>query len=143
MSITITSPRVSDAELIAIWGRENESLRDYEDDEWYSPSLLREWIADPKEDIILVARDGDKLIGMCLVHGMRGWAYISSLYVVQEYGSQGIGTRLLTSMTEILKKRNICTIALLVNETHTETQDFYGKRGFKKCNHFRWMEKKL
>lgn len=143
MHITITKPRLSDATLMAKWGKENVSLRDCEDDEWYSPRLLRKWIARPKEDTILVARDGGKLIGMCLVHGMRGWAYFSSLYVVKGYRSKGVGTALLTKMQEALKKQEHCECSLLVKETDTEVQEFYRKQGFKKGYLFRWMGKKL
>ena len=143
MDITIAKPRLSDAPLMAKWGKENESLRDCEDDQWYSPSMLRKWIANPKEDTILVAHDGKKLIGMCLVHGMQGWVYFSSLYVDKEYRGQGIGTKLLTNMMETLKKRNYCECALLVKETNTEAQEFYRKQGFKKGFLFRWMGKEL
>ena len=143
MAITISAPRLSDAPMMAKWGKDNETLRDSEDDEWYTPSLLREWIADPKDDTILVARDGEKLIGMCLVHGMRGWVYFSSLYIDEEYRGQGIGTRLLTKMMETLKEKHYSGCALLVKESNTEATEFYRKQGFKTGYLFRWMGKKL
>ncbi len=143
MHITITKPRLSDAPLMAKWGKENAALRDCEDDQWYSPRLLRQWIAHPAEDTILVARDGRKLVGMCLVHGMRGWAYFSSLYVVKEYRSKGVGTALLTKMQEALKKQKHCECSLLVKEADTDIQKFYHKQGFKKGYLFRWMGKEL
>lgn len=143
MQITISNPQLSDAELMAKWGKENESLRDCEDDQWYSPDLLRKWIEDPKGDIILVARDKETLVGMCLVHGMRGWAYFSSLFVIEEYRGKGIGTALLTKMMEILQEKKYNDCALLVKETNTEAVEFYAGQGFKKGFLFRWMGKKL
>ena len=143
MHITFTKPRLSDAPIMAKWGKENESMRDCEDDTWYSSELLRKWIADPKEDTILVARDGETLIGMCLVHGMRGWAYFSSLYVAEAYRNNGVGTALLTRMMKLLKKKKYVDCALLVKETNIEAADFYRKQGFKKGFLFRWMGKKL
>ncbi len=142
MHITITKPRLSDAPLMIKWGRESTALKDCKNDTWYTPKVLRKWITYPKDDIILVARDGEKLIGMCLVHEMRDWVYFSSLYVAKDYRGKGIGTALLTKMTNTLKKK-YRDCALLVKETNTEAQKFYRKQGFKKGYLFRWMGKEL
>ena len=143
MHITITTPRLSDATIMVKWGRESTALKDCKNDTWYSPRTLRSWITHPKEDVILVARDGKKSIGMCLVHGMRDWVYFSSLYVEKEYRGKGVGTALMTKMNETLKKQKFRDCALLVKETNSEAQDFYRKQGFKKGYLFRWMGKEL
>ena len=143
MHITITKPRLSDAPTMVKWGRESTSLKDCKDDIWYSLRTLQKWITHPNEDIILVARDGRNLIGMCLVHEMRDWVYFSSLYVEKEYRGKGVGTALMTKMTETLKKQKFRDCALLVKETNSEAQEFYRKQGFKKGYLFRWMGKKL
>jgi ribosomal protein S18 acetylase RimI-like enzyme len=143
MKITITTPRLSDAPTMFKWGKESSALKDEKNDTWYSLAVLRKWIKNPKDDIIFVARDGKTLIGMCLVHGMREWAYFSSLYVAKGYRGKGVGTALMTKMTEILKKQKYRECALLVKETNTEAQEFHRKLGFKKGYLFRWMGKKL
>ncbi len=143
MNITITKPRLSDAPTMVIWGRESTALKDTKNDTWYSLGVLRKWIANPKDDPILVARDGRKLVGMCLVHGMREWGYFASLYVERAYRDKGIGTILLNKMTENLKVQGYRDFALLVKETNTRAQKFYRKEGFKKGYLFRWMGKKL
>lgn len=141
--IVITTPKSSDAETMAKWGMENGELKDSDEDQWYSAAALRKWIAHPHEDIILVARKGKKLVGMCLVHGMRGWAYGSSLYIDRQYRGNGIGTALLTAMIKKLKQRKIQNFAILVNNKNSDAKTFYCKHGFTKGYLFRWMGKKI
>ncbi len=143
MHITIAKPRLSDAPIMVKWGRESAALKDYSTDIWYSVSAIREWISDPNEDIILIARDGEKPVGMCLAHGMRNWAYCSTLYVDKAYRNKGIGTILLAKMIEHAKKRKYVEFALMVNKSNKEAKKFYRKQGFKKGYLFRWMGKKI
>lgn len=143
MSITITKPRLSDAPIMVKWGRESLALKDCVGDEWYPVGVIRKWIAHPKEDIILMARDGKKPVGMCLAHGMRDWAYCSTLYVAKAYRGHGIGSILFAKMVQLAKKHKYIEIALMVNKNNTDANRFYVKQGFKKGYLFRWMGKKL
>jgi ribosomal protein S18 acetylase RimI-like enzyme len=143
MNITITKPRLSDAPIMVKWGRESAALKDNSTDVWYPVKVIRTWIAHPKEDIILIARDGKKPVGMCLAHGMRDWAYCSTLYVAKAYRCKGIGSILFTKMVELAKKHKYIELALLVNRNNKEAKRFYLKQGFKKGYLFRWMGKKL
>ena len=143
MKITITTPRLSDAPIMVKWGRESAALKDNSTDVWYPVKVIRKWIAHPKEDIILIARDGKKPVGMCLAHGMRDWAYCSTLYVAKAYRGRGIGGVLFTKMVERAKKHKYIELALMVNKNNTEAKRFYVKLGFKKGYLFRWMGKKL
>lgn len=143
MHITITKPRLSDAPIMVKWGRKSAALKDCSSDEWYSVGVIRKWIAEPKEDIILVARNGKKPVGMCLAHGMRDWAYCSTLYVEKAYRGRGIGSLLFAKTVELAKKHKYVELALMVNKNNKEAKKFYLKQGFKKGYLFRWMGKEL
>jgi ribosomal protein S18 acetylase RimI-like enzyme len=143
MHITITKPRLSDAPIMVKWGRESTALKDCSTDVWYPLKVIRTWIARPQKDIILVARDGGKPVGMFLAHDMRDWMYCSTLYVVKAYRSKKIGSMLLAKVVDIAKKRNYIEVALMVNKNNGDAKRFYLKNKFHKGYLFRWMGKKL
>lgn len=142
-NITIVVPKESDVDVMVAWGKSNKELLLSDDDPWYDPETLREWIRDPQDDIILVAKDGEKLVGMCLVHTLRDFAYCSILFVIKEYRSMGIGRALLDTAGNDLKMKGIPAFGLLVEEENKDSQAFYEKIGLKKGHVFRWMDKKL
>ena len=141
--ITIVPPKETDVETMVAWGKNNKELKLSEADPWYAPQTLKDWIKNPRNDIILVAKDEEKLVGMCLVHHMRDWAYCSILFVIPEYRGQGIGRTLLDAATAALKNTGIEQFGLLVEESNMDSMKFYEKVGLKKGHVFRWMDKLL
>lgn len=141
-NITITIPKISDVDIMTKWEEENIDLMGSENDTPYGRETLIEWINDPGKDIIFIAKDGEKPVGMCLVHWMRSWAYCSELFVVAEYRKQGIGKMLMAEVSERLRGRS-GNLVIVVDEHHTDTQNFYEKQGFKKGFLLRWMDKKI
>jgi len=141
--IQIVIPKESDIEEMVAWGKSNTELRISENDPFYAPETLKEWVKNPRNDTILIAKDGKKLVGMCLVHHMRDWAYCAVLFVVKEYRGKGIGRKLTDTATMALKKTGVELFGLLVEEQNEDSQKFYEKIGLKKGPVFRWMDKKL
>lgn len=141
--ITITKPRLSDAPIMVKWGRESATLKDCSSDEWYHINVIRKWITHPSKDVIFIARDGVKPVGMFLAHDMRDWLYCSTLYVEKKYRSRGIGSMLLAKIVALAKKRHYIEVALMVNKNNTDAKRFYMKNAFKKGYLFRWMGKEL
>jgi len=138
--IKILVPEESDVEEMVRWGKSHRELLLSENDPWYAPETLKDWIKHPRNDIILVAKDGEELVGMCLVHHMRDWAYCAVLFVVKEYRGQGIGRRLLNTAKAELKKTGVVLFGLLVEEDNKDSQKFYEKVDLKKGHVFRWMD---
>jgi ribosomal protein S18 acetylase RimI-like enzyme len=139
--ITIEIPKISDVDIMTRWGEENIELRGSETDTPYKRETLLEWARNPGMDIILVAKDGEKPVGMCMVHWMRDWAYCSELFVVAQYRKKGIGKMLLEEVGERLKGRN-CNLVLVVEQS-SHAKAFYEKQGFKEGFPLRWMDKKI
>lgn len=142
-NIKIVVPKESDVDVMVAWGKANREIQATDDDQWYAPETLRNWIRDPQDDIILVAKIGDKLVGMCLVHMLRDFAYCSVLFVDKPYRGKGIGRALLDRVVNDLTKKGIPGFGLLVEEGNKDSHTFYEKMGFKKGHMFRWMDKRL
>lgn len=143
MNITITIPEISDVPTMIEWGKNNKELWAGEDTGWYLPETLKDLIKDPKQDVILIAKDGTTAVGMCLVHSLREWAYCAALFITKEYRGRGVGTLLLNEAMDRIKKQGIKYFSLLVEVNNTEAQKFYNANGFKKGYTHHWMEKKL
>ncbi len=143
MKITIGTPKISDVPTMVAWGKSNHELWASDRESWYPKKTIEGWIKDPQRDIILVAKDGKTLVGMCLVHGMRDWSYCSSLFVSKDYRGQGIGKALLAQAVRLLKKRGYGMIAVLAEADNKEAQEFYTHEGFKKGFVFQWMDKRI
>lgn len=141
--IIIMVPHESDVDDMVVWGKNNRELLLRDDDTWYAPEVLTEWIKNPGKDVLLVAKDGEKLVGMCIAYHMRHWAYCSALFVDKEYRRRGIGRMLLEAAISQLKKNGIPFFGLLVEGKNADSQKFYQKVGFRKGHVFRWMDKDL
>ncbi len=141
MNIMITIPEISDVDIMTRWEEENIELMGSENDRPYGRETLHQWIEHPGMDIILIAKNGEKAVGMCLVHWMRSWAYVSELFVIKEYRKKGIGKMMMAEVFERLKGRN-CNLVLVVEES-SHAKAFYEKQGFREGFPLRWMDKKI
>lgn len=106
---------------------------------WERAGLTRPW-NDPHADIalarrgphstILVAKDGDALVGSVMVghDGHRGWVYY--LAVEPERQRQGLGSLLLTAAEDWLRTRAVPKLMLLVRPDNADVRAFYHAEGF-------------
>ena len=138
-NITITIPTPEDIPLMRKWGEENKELHAYEGSSWHSEKALRDWITNPKDDLILVAKVDDKTVGMCMVYVLREWAYCSALFVKKGFRKMGIGKLLLKHAYAHVDKKGIRGLHLVTNKA----VDFYTHLGFTKRYTFTWMRKNV
>lgn len=106
---------------------------------WERAGLTRPW-NDPHADIalarrgphstILVAKEGDALVGSVMVghDGHRGWIYY--LAVEPERQRQGLGSLLLTAAEDWLRARAVPKLMLLVRPDNADVRAFYHAEGF-------------
>lgn len=94
-----------------------------------SINKLRDSIAHTEECTLrLVAKDGDKIVGHCLVVKKAPYNKLQVLYVLPDYQGRGVGTLLARQGMEWLgTERNI---ALEVVSYNTDSIEFYKKLGF-------------
>ncbi len=142
-TIRIGSPSIGDVPTMVRWGKSARELWVREDGDWYSKKGLREWIKNPGNDVLLVARHSTQLIGMCLLSVLHEWAYCSALYVEPTYRKQGIGKKLIAEAQRRVKQKGIRLFALLVEEENVGAQAFYQRLGYRSGFRFLWMDKQL
>jgi N-acetylglutamate synthase len=129
-NIQISQPTREDINVLWKWGEENWELWGDEKNKWFSKTSLERWIREPEDDILLVVRDGEKCIGMCIINVIRDWAFCFGLYVEKEYRGQGIGKQLLDTAELSLKKQHITSCLLLVDVKNSDAIRFYEREGF-------------
>ena len=106
---------------------------------WERAGLIRPW-NDPHADIalarrgphstILVARDGDRVLGSAMVghDGHRGWVYY--LAVEPDLQGRGLGRALLRAVEDWLRARAVPKLMLLVRPDNEKVRGFYAAEGY-------------
>jgi len=96
--------------------------------------------------LFLVARDTDKVIGLAAIsfawtleHGGKS-AWLDELYVLTEYRENEIGSALIDSAIDVLKKEGCAAIDLEVEEDHRRAEHLYQRKGFEKLKRSRWVK---
>ena len=114
------------------WGEKHWELWNSKSCKWYSKASLRRWLGDPKHDVLLIARSGDTLVGMCVAHTIRDFAYWTGLFIEKKYRGNGIATKLVKKMTSLLRKQGVKEIVLSVNAKNDCALSLFESFGFKK-----------
>ncbi len=106
---------------------------------WEATALTRPW-NDPRADIalarrgphstILVARDGEAVVGSVMVghDGHRGWIYY--LAVAPTHSGKGLGRGLSQVAEGWLRARGVPKLMLLVRPENEAVRGFYGALGY-------------
>ena len=83
-----------------------------------------------KENLYLIAREEDKLVGFCGLWGVGDEGQITHVCVQKEARGKGVGTALLTKMIELGKERGLTAFTLEVRVGNTPARELYKKVGF-------------
>lgn len=115
------------------WGEENRELWSDLKTKWYPKSTLKDWIQNPRDDILLVAKNAkSQPIGMCMVYALRGWGYCSGLFVDKANRGKGIGTSLMNEAMRQLVKHRIYHFSFMVDSRNAKALKLYKRLGFKR-----------
>lgn len=145
----ITIKRASPTDQESIWELLQKQFVEHKIE--YSADILSAAIGEmlKKEDLglFLVARYNGKLIGIAAIsfawtleHGGKS-AWLDELYVLPEYRGNGIGSALLESMIDALKKEGCSAIDLEVEEDHRRAEHLYKRKGFERLKRSRWVKR--
>lgn len=140
--VIIETPTLDDIPQMRKWASTARDLWAYEGSPWHSEETLKDYIENPKDDLLLVARVDGQLAGMILVNVLRDWAYLSSLYVDAAHRKQGVGKMLIAKALDHIKSKGIDGFHLVTQPT-SDAVKFYKKLGFKEGFHFLWMRKEV
>ena len=109
-------------------------------------SEIKEFIKKPKENIVFIAKENNKITGFLyariLSHHAGGWCMLDNLAVSKESRNNGIATELLHRLYKELKKRKINYIQIL-EANNKKTKKFWKQKGYKKTKTFIWCEKTI
>jgi ribosomal protein S18 acetylase RimI-like enzyme len=103
------------------------------------------WKAKIEKDFesILVAEDNNEIIGCILIIKDSWTCFLFRLAVKQKYQEKGIGSLLITSAEELLRKNGNEEVAIFVSEDNLKLHQYYEKRGYVKGGKYRCFYKKL
>jgi amino-acid N-acetyltransferase len=110
--ITISPAKANDIDAIKSMLRANDLPVEGVDDHWKT---------------FLIARDGEKVVGVGGAEAYQFAALIRSIVVAPDYRSHGIGRRLVRQLLDRLASRGLREFYLLT----TTAEDYFRKRGFK------------
>lgn len=136
-------PEISEVETMVAWGKSNRELFLSDADPRYAPETRRQWIRDPRDDIILVTKDLRYISWYVFGYTLRDFAYRSILYVDKPYRGMGVGMALLNRAENDLKRKHIPELGLFAEEGYDDSRAFYEKVGFAPGHVFRWMGRKI
>ena len=98
--------------------------------------LVEESLKRNEHEIVLVAADGNMLVGFCCGQIFVSMCYpskyceITELFVQEEYRRRGIGRRLLQSMENELRERGATHFHVLTFQGNTSAQALYHSHGY-------------
>ncbi|HEY5450609.1 MAG TPA: GNAT family N-acetyltransferase [Polyangia bacterium] len=101
-------------------------------------------VADPERGVILLARDGERAVGVAALSyafpievGQRT-AWLEELYVEPAVRARGIGTALLQSALEIADAAGAVAVDLEIVVGHERVERLYSRFGFSRMPRARW-----
>ncbi|MHA2313439.1 MAG: GNAT family N-acetyltransferase [Candidatus Thorarchaeota archaeon] len=90
------------------------------------------------KNIILVARDGKRIIGFVLAnfihYNIFRYGYIEELYVDKDSRRKGVGTSLIKAMMKKLKDLNVGYVLIGTDKNNKKAIELYKGAGFKSCD---------
>lgn len=115
-----------------------------EQDCFWSSSQLENWI-NADEDVLLVAKDNDIVVGFALstLHRPTGKVTWENLYVLPDFRSKGVGRQLIEELVNQLKQKGASYMCFFVRVENLDEVSYFQHRGFEKGHNFVWFGKHL
>jgi len=141
----IRKAKFSDASAIYHLGKKIHELDFSRKLPFHGLSEMKEFISHPKENILFVAEENDKIIGFIfakiLSHHAGGWCMLDNLAVEKHHRHKHIATQLLHALYSELKKKKVWYVQILEEIHHEKTRAFWKREGYKETKSFLWAEK--
>lgn len=94
-----------------------------------------------KRDIMLVALDGDIIVGNAIIETERAKRYAHratlSITVLREYWGRGIGSRLMEMLLSIAPRNEVSVVSLEVRSDNSRAISLYRKFGFERIGTYK------
>jgi ribosomal protein S18 acetylase RimI-like enzyme len=107
--------------------------------------VLEVAITDMGRSFLMLARDGDRVVGVAYVAtilsaehcGLVAW--LEELYVAPDCRHRGIGAALVTAVLERAKETDIVAVDLEIDAGHERVISLYQRLGFRRLERSRWV----
>ena len=141
--VKIRRAKPEDLHAIYDMGRDEEGFAVSSFTKFYGENYLRNWIKEPRDDILLVADSDGEISGFVLCRVIRGsTAILDNIGVKYSKRNRGIGGLLLEECMRLLKRAGIGYVAAIVRSGH-RSLGFFKSHGFRTGNEFTWIERDL
>lgn len=114
------------------------------DENWDHRENLASMINQDPESVLVAESEGE-VIGCIIIAGYGDRvSYLFRLSVKDSHKSQGIGTKLLETACDMLKKRGTKEVNMIVDASRDDLKEYYEKRGYNTTGRkFIYMSKEL
>jgi len=112
----------------------------------YSEKAVRNWHIDRKNDVILVAEEGNSIVGFILAivnQPEPECAIIENLAITPECRGRKIGSQLLSECFRHLKLRKVSFVSINVKADLARSISFWKKHKFKGDELYLWMYREI
>jgi GNAT superfamily N-acetyltransferase len=107
--------------------------------------VLEVAITDMGRSFLMLARDGDRVVGVAYVATILSAehcgpvAWLEELYVTPDCRHRGIGAALVTAVLERAKETGIVAVDLEIDAGHERVISLYQRLGFRRLERSRWV----
>jgi hypothetical protein len=113
----------------------SDDIRFYEDFE------LREWIANPSDNILLVATESDETVGFLYCKLMSThWALLDNFFCDANAARRGASKLLFDGLLGRLRASNHAYLTALIRADHAPLERLCRRYGFVPRDNYRWMD---
>jgi GNAT superfamily N-acetyltransferase len=108
--------------------------------------VLEVAITDMGRSFLMLARDGDRVVGVAYVATILSAehcgrvAWLEELYVLPAFRSRGAGTALLTAVLERARAVGVVAMDLEIDAGHRRAESLYRRFGFRPLKRARWVK---
>ena len=144
--MSIRNAELKDKEEILRLLIKTPELQGYgEMDAVYSDDYVIDCIKDKNMNLILVAEEDKKIVGLLIaeIWDKKKYSFFVNFVVLPDYRSKGIGTKLYKAYEDYCNKHDLKTITALVQTSNKVMQQFCEKKGYKKGHELYFYEKDI
>ena len=141
MAVTIRNASVTDIDAINSLGHSDSMFHVSERIHFYEYEELKEWIQNPRENILCVADLDGEMVGFffCKIMSWH-WAMLDNFYSVPTARDGRIGSLMFDSLISQLKERKIHYLTTLVEDGRIALSRYLRQKGFRASKKYEWHE---
>jgi len=141
----IRKGKISDLKKLMKFLNETPELSEGIEKETYTKRWVSSCLTDKKMSIVLIAEDKGEIVGFWIAEMWkeREYSFTSDIFVIPEYRTQGVATKLKEEYEKICKKEGIKKILVLALTSNEKMHKFMEKNNYERGSQFYLYDKRL